>query len=203
MSSNQDICTRASSFRTGVLVKTCLLLILTPAVLNFSRCTPREERALDDLNRRGVIVSYTLTHQCGNLVVAGNPNQPGPVTHQAGPFAVYTIDSIDNQRPEAVVFDFEAGRLFLTASPSSRATNPPRTAGSTRIAPGTNWTTGGRVIIKLEPPTSPFPSPISGLGYERLPGNPPVFIIGRAAPTGVIRQDECLMTALPQLPDLP
>jgi len=192
-----------SSFQKGVFVRTCLLLILTPAVLNFGRCTPRQERALDDINRRGVVVSYTLTHQCGTLVVAGNPNRPGPVTRQAGPFAVYTIDSIDNRRPEAVQFDFEASKLFITGSPLSRATNPARTGGSTSIPPGTNWTTGGRVIIRLEPATTPFPSPISGLSYDLLPGNPPVLMIGRGAPGGVVRQDDCLLSVLPQMPDLP
>ncbi|HKU73194.1 MAG TPA: hypothetical protein VJR02_04705 [Pyrinomonadaceae bacterium] len=192
-----------SSFRIHAVLRNCLLLVFLPILLNFGTCTPREERALDDLNRRGVIVTYTLTHQCGTLAVAGNPNVPGPVTHQAGPFAVYTIDTIDNQRPEAVVFDFEASKLFLRSSATSRATNPPRTGGGTRIAPGTMWSTGGRVIIRIDPPSGAFPNPISGLSYELLAGNPPVFIFGRAAPGGIVRQDTCLMNALPSLADLP
>ena len=196
---------RSPSFRKGALLRACLLLAFTPGVLNFGECTPREQRAIDDINQRGVTISYSLTHQCGTIVTSGNPAGPGPVVQAAGPFAVYTINSIENQRPAAVVFDFEANKLFLTTSPSSRATNLSQspTGGSTRVAPGTTWTTGGRVIVRLDPPTSSFPTATSGLEYQRLAGNPPVLMFARPSGTGVVRQDSCLLTILPALPDLP
>jgi hypothetical protein len=182
--------------------QTCLLLILTPAVLNFGQCTPREQRAIEDLNQRGVTISYSLTHLCGDIVTSDTPTD---VPRLVGRFAVYTINSIDNQRPAAVAFDFEAQKLFLTTSPNSRARRSTGSApgGSTRVAPGTIWTTGGRVIMRLDPITSPFPSATSGLEYQRLPGNPPVLMLARPSGTGVVRRDSCLQSTLPALPDFP
>lgn len=181
------------------------LLILTPLVLNLDRCTPRQERAIEELNQRGVTILYSLTHQCGIIIRRGNPTGPPStdIGQSAGPFAVYTINSIDNQRPAAVAFDFEANQLFLSTSRESRAVLASGSAatGGVRVAPGTIWTTGGLVIMKLEPPSSPYPSATSGLEYQRLPGNPPVLMLARPSGTGVVRRDSCLLSTLPALPD--
>lgn len=201
MSSNENSSqTRASSCLSRVLVRTCLVLLLAPMALGFSRCTESEQMALDDLNRRGVIIYYTLTHRCGNIIYSGNPNQPGPVSQRAGPYAVYTIDSIDNQRPEAISFEFQASKLFAPPSEQSRDI---RTGGRITVAPGATWTTGGRLIVKLNPSDSPFPNPGNGLRYERQSGDPPAFTIARHAPGGLIQRDSCRMEDLPTLPDFP
>ena len=159
-------------------------------------CSRTELRALDEVGRRGVVVNYSLVMRCGTLVVAGNPTTPGPVTHQAGPFLVYVINSIANEASGAEEFDFEASRLYVEPSTTSRA-SPARTGGSTTIPAGTTRTTPARVIMKIDPPTSPTNS----LRYEQIAGNAPVVLIHRARTPE--NRDSCTREQLPNLPDLP
>lgn len=186
------------SGKVPVSLRTSVLILATALS---GGCSERDQRAAEDFSRRGVTINYTQTHRCGTLVVAGQPNQPGPVTYQEGPLVVFTIDSIANQQPAAIPFQFEADRLFAKPSLSSRAIRVLRPEGTTVITPGTTWTTGGLVIIKLDPPDSPPPSPTTGLGYEQHGGDPPVLMIGRGR--RVTELDSCRLSDLPQLPVLP
>jgi hypothetical protein len=132
--------------------------------------------------------------RCGTLANA-SPNT-GPVGSGryllAGPFLVYKVQSIFNTGSAARSFYFNSGHLFLTEDPRvgrhvGPSSPPPE---DFLVAAGTTWTSGGRVIFKVDH----YPSRTT-LEYHGDPSDPPVLLI--AGSQGGALADVCRVDELP------
>lgn len=150
------------------------------------------QASLDRFASRGVLIRYTVTHHCQEMITATG-------YRERGPFLVITIDAIENAGSDAGNFQFETARLFVPSSP--KGVPHPERSGSMTVKAGESFTDVGRFQIRVPPQYAPGRG--VGLRYGHRPGDPPVLLLAspRRAPVAVL--ETCSPDDLPPLRELP
>lgn len=172
------------------------------AAIALSLCATNCPSSQNDVNailENGIIVSYSLVQRCGTLA-SGPANTTdlgsGRRIYQ-GPFLVYEIRSILNNGRQPANFRFDSSRLRLESGNGRRHTgfgSEPRMPVT--IAPATEWSEGGRVIVKLADAGPVDPR----LVYARAAADPPVMMMAGVPSYG--ERGACPIDELPALPNI-
>jgi hypothetical protein len=150
------------------------------------------QTSLDHFASQGVLIRYTVTHHCQEMITASGYREKGP-------FVVITIDTIENTGWDAGNFQFETARLFVPSDP--KGVPYPERSGSMTVNAGESLTGVGR--LELGVPPNDFPAQGVGLRYERRSGDPPVLLLASPRRAPIVVLETCSQEDLPRLRELP